>query len=1600
MASGSITVQTQADLGIPVAVTGNTTIDLTSNSGTGKFDTASDGSFVTTSVTILASADSVTFFYKDNTSGTPTLTATENPAASPDWTNGTQQQTINAAAANKIAVTTQPSTTTVAGVNLAQQPVVKIQDQFGNTVTSSALVVTVNLQVGDGTLSGVVAVTASSGVVTYSGLSIDKTGTNKKLRFTQSSLPNQTVDSSPDFAITFAAANKLAVTTSPSASTVAGVNFAQQPVVKIQDQFGNTVTDSTLTVTVSLQTGDGTLSGAGGVAASSGVVTYAGLSIDKTGTNKVLRFTQSTLTNQTVDTSAITITFAAFSKLAVTTQPSSSTAATVAFAQQPIVKIQDQFGNTVTNSTLTVTASRQAGDATLNGTLAVAAVNGVVTYSGLSFDSTGTDKVIRFTQGAKTVDTSAFTITISVGALDPTNVQPASLIAGVVGNATVTFTLGNALPANGKVIIIFQSGFAVSSGGTTALGTLSANLDGATTITNIDTGNRKITITRSGGNQINAGGAVSIVLTKIKNPTAIGSTGTYSLETTDTGNTTIDQDLVVTADTITHAGASALVLTTAPSSSTVAGVAFATQPVITVRDAFGNTVSTGDDATQTITASKTTGNGTLSGTLTKETTNGVANFSGNGMKINLVGTDKALTFEGSKNGSSTTSSSLTITHAAASVLVVTTQPSSSTVAGVAIATQPVVTVRDEFGNTVTTGADSTQTISATLTAGIGTLTGTTTKPATAGVANFSGNGLKINLVGTNKKLTFAGTGGGSSGTTSAFTITFAALKQLGVLTQPTTGSTVAGVAFARQPVVAVQDEFGNTITNSTLTVAASLQTGSGALSGTKSVAAVNGLATYSGLSINLVGTNKVLRFTQDSLTTKTVDSAPALTITAAAVNKLAMTNPSTTTVAGVSFAEQPTVKIQDEFGNTVTSSTLTVTASLQTGTGTLSGTKGVAAVNGVVTYAGLSINLTGTNKVIRFTQSSLTNKTADTSSFTITFAVYNKIGVTTQPSSSSGVGSTSAQQPVVAIHDQFGNTVADSTLTVTANLQSGEGTLNGTTAVAAVNGVVTYSGLSIDTVGAGKVLRFTQGANTADTSTFTIASNRKVADPLADLGITGSANSTTAVIGKNLTYSFKITNFGPDNALSVKIVDALPAGVSFVSSSASAGECSGKETVTCVLGDMGSLQPVTVTIVVRLDAEETVVNTAAVSGSRKDPGPNSNTATVTTKVLSPLTVKFTYEPDRDVKPGDTVVITATFNRAPGYTPTIFIDTQGEDSGLISMKSTDDDSVWTYTYVVPKNSDGEVTVTINELTDKSDDGDDTTDESTDNSDDNDQKTNNTFTIDGTGPSVALTYEPEGSVAAGDTLVITATFDQVIKGTPKISIDTTGIDLSAVVMTDSGDGKTWTYSYTAPADSAGLAKVTISGGEDEAGNPNLPASGGSFTIGPKQIRTSLTYEPDKNIVPGSTVVITATFDGSFTGTPNINIDILGPDLGPLVMTKSEDGLVWTFTYVAPEGSEGEAKVSITGLTGGSNNQTIKLTNDAFTIIENTTDLSIAVTASSDSVVRRGELTYTITVINRGPATATGVTLVNDLPGGVTLDFFAPQFLDCNEVSGPVR
>jgi uncharacterized repeat protein (TIGR01451 family) len=111
---------------------------------------------------------------------------------------------------------------------------------------------------------------------------------------------------------------------------------------------------------------------------------------------------------------------------------------------------------------------------------------------------------------------------------------------------------------------------------------------------------------------------------------------------------------------------------------------------------------------------------------------------------------------------------------------------------------------------------------------------------------------------------------------------------------------------------------------------------------------------------------------------------------------------------------------------------------------------------------------------------------------------------------------------------------------------------------------------------------------------------------------TASANPT---VGSDLTYTLAVANNNAGNpAGGVTVTDALPSGVTFVSSSAGQGSCTGTATVSCALGTIGPSQSTTVSIVVKPTAEGPLSNTATVTTSAADTNNANDSSTAATTV--------------------------------------------------------------------------------------------------------------------------------------------------------------------------------------------------------------------------------------------------------------------------------------------------------------------------------------------------------------------------------------------------
>ncbi len=376
--------------------------------------------------------------------------------------------------------------------------------------------------------------------------------------------------------------------------------------------------------------------------------------------------------------------------------------------------------------------------------------------------------------------------------------------------------------------------------------------------------------------------------------------------------------------------------------------------MVNEEDRYGNVVST--DNSTVVTASLSSGPGTLQGTMTATLVDGIASF--DDLEDNTAGT---LTLQFSAPSLPAVISDPSVVSPAAASSLIVTRPPSGISAGSAF--QLEVDAYDPYNNLATSFAGA---VTVNLASGPGTLGGTVTTDAVNGVATFK------DLVSTTSGSdAFSATSGTlSAPATTPVTVTPAPPSQLIIQIQPSQTAT-AGLAFATQPVVEIADPYGNVETSdNTTVVTAYLSSGTGPLKGTVTATANDGVATFSGLFDDTAETI-TLSFTGGGLTS--LASVPVTVAPATPSQLVIAQEPSATATVNLPFATQPVVKEEDQFGNLETGDNSTLlTAMLGTGSGPLSGVTSITLQGGVGAFTNLADTIPEKIK-LEFATSALTS---------------------------------------------------------------------------------------------------------------------------------------------------------------------------------------------------------------------------------------------------------------------------------------------------------------------------------------------------------------------------------------------------------------------------------------------------------------------------------------------------------------------------------------------------------------------------------------------------------------------------------------------------
>ena len=770
--------------------------------------------------------------------------------------------------ATQLVVTTQPPASVPAGTTFSIT--VSAEDGGGNVDTTYNQAVTLSLGNANGaTLNGVLTVGADDGVATFTGLSVNLSGTDYVILASSGSLKSATtngfdVTTSPPYQLVVASDGE------PPSSVIAGQTFALT--IDADDQNGSLATtfDGSVALAISNNT-NVSLQGNVTENASGGVITFSGLSIDTVGSFTIAATSAGLLT---AATSVINVTPGQAVKLVVT--PANEPPSTILAGGQFgfIVDAVDNFGNidTTYNTTVAIVTSPAV---TIHGSPTATAQNGVATFSGLSIDTAGAYS-IQATSGSLVAVTTT-SISVDPGPLSELTVTaqpPSSILAGGTFALSVGAAdqYGNAINTFSNTVIIAL----VNNPGVTLYGTLSEPArSGVATFSEL----------------------------------SIAVVGSYQIKATSGSLTEATSNTIA----VSPAGAYQVVFGQQPS-NTIAGTEIS--PVtVTVEDASGNVVAT-DDSTVTLALSS----GTFADGSTTETavaSNGIATFAG--LKIDAAGAFTLTATDGSLKPD--VSGNFTINPATADHFVVTSDLSSPDAAGT-IGTV-TVTAFDTFNNPVSSGPDEflgTVYLSSTDGQLAGLPTSYTFVAGDDGSHSFSNVELK-----TAGSQTIVATDSLKGSLTGHGTVKVVAAAPFQVVfgQQPT--NTVAGTAISPPVTAEVEDQYGNVVltdsSNVTLTLSSVTFDGG---SNTATAAASSGTATFDALKIDKVGDYTV---TATDAGLASSGASNSFTIRPAAAFQLVWGRQPTHSVAGLTISPAVTVIVEDKYTNVVTTDTSTTSRS-------------------------------------------------------------------------------------------------------------------------------------------------------------------------------------------------------------------------------------------------------------------------------------------------------------------------------------------------------------------------------------------------------------------------------------------------------------------------------------------------------------------------------------------------------------------------------------------------------------------------------------------------------------------------------------------------
>ena len=402
----------------------------------------------------------------------------------PGYSTGTACVDAGAVQTNYSLKFVQQPSTVVQNATMSPAPTVEL-DESGTAFFDGAdtMAIPLALTTGSGTVTGGLASTlTTTGVATYSGLSISLPGSNDVL--TASLTLNPAL--SPALSVSQAsvpfnvnsAVTQLAFGTLPPATITAGGNAGAAVVVDEENAGGTTVTTASDTITLTV-TGPNSYSRSYTQAAVSGAATFdlSGAALTVAGSYS---FTASISTDPSITTATASENVSAGSAATVAVGSGSGQSAKIgaAFASLLEVKVEDGNGNPVQSAKVTFTAPSSGAGATISGSPATTASDGTASVTATANGTAGAAAytVTASVSGATSASFSltntqqSTTLTVTSSPSAPVYGQPVTItaaispsaVAGSSPSGTVTFYDSSTALTPSSAVTSSSAGYTVS----------------------------------------------------------------------------------------------------------------------------------------------------------------------------------------------------------------------------------------------------------------------------------------------------------------------------------------------------------------------------------------------------------------------------------------------------------------------------------------------------------------------------------------------------------------------------------------------------------------------------------------------------------------------------------------------------------------------------------------------------------------------------------------------------------------------------------------------------------------------------------------------------------------------------------------------------------------------------------------------------------------------------------------------------------------------------------------------------------------------------------------------------------------------------------